>query len=267
VIVRFFKKVVNSSLGVVGLRLQRVRENTRSNQSKILYVPESLRSLKPITAFDAQSDEWGFKTTIIWKQLFDVANLNITEHSHFIDLGAHIGLFSALCCQNGLSGVAVEASPENFRLLVKNLRAKNVHLISGAVVPDEVSNDEVTFCFGSRSTNGFVAQVDSKESASCAKIPAIKIDRILKIVNEFQVQKLLVKIDIEGAEWGLMDNIKKLCLLYQNITLLVEVHENKENNFDDFTRFLSDLGMTVTALRRGQTMDLLAYSADHAKKV
>ena len=45
---------------------------SNSIEYKILYVPDSLSSFREIKVFDAQSDEWGFKTTISMSKLINL---------------------------------------------------------------------------------------------------------------------------------------------------------------------------------------------------
>ena len=254
----WIKRYVLYVLGKMGYRVIRIRKIVNDKEHLSIFVPKSLDSLSKIDVFEAQNWYWGFKTTIIWKELFDGANKSLEEHNYFIDLGAHAGLFSNLATNCGLSGVAVEASPLNLKILKRNLKDKRVKVFSGAIVPKTYDGKSITFFSGNRSTNGSTARSFDQPIAEKFNVDALKFKSIIKGVPNFDTVKLLVKIDIEGMEWEILSEIVDLSRQIKNLTLLVEIHKREGKMFADFTNQLDLVGLKTTCITRGETMDVIA---------
>lgn len=120
----------------------------------------------------------------------------------FIDCGANIGYFSVLAGDLvGVTGkvVAIEANPETYKLLRRNLEVNNINLCFNYALTYE--NGEVELfvpnkgdIFSSLRQNEYI-QGDLMYSC---KVLGKTLD---DVVNEIQLSKInLIKIDVEGAE-------------------------------------------------------------------
>lgn len=257
-LIYWLKRFVVYVFWKMGYRVSRIPKIVNEKEHLSIFVPTGLDSLSKIDVFEAQHWYWGFKTTIIWKELFDRANKSLEEHNYFIDLGAHAGLFSNLATNCGLSGVAVEASPLNVQLLQRNLKNKSVEVFSGAIVPDTYEGKSIRFFSGTRSTNGSTARSFEQPLAESSNVEALKFKSVVKRIPNFDTIKLLVKIDIEGMEWEMLDEIVDLSRRLKNLTLLIEIHKKDGKMFVDFTNQLEFVGLKSTCITRGETMDVIA---------
>jgi FkbM family methyltransferase len=121
---------------------------------------------------------------------------------HLLDIGAHIGLFSAACSQlAGPQGkiICFEPTPGTFSVLKETLRlnhCENVTALQAAVGDKEGT---ATFYVGSLSgsnTNSLVKNESVKEFSEYD----VRLVTIDGIVSQYSLKPSLIKIDAEGAE-------------------------------------------------------------------
>lgn len=121
-----------------------------------------------------------------------------TAEDKVVDLGAHIGAFSAKAHERGAGQVfAFEACPENIEVARKNLEGlEGVELYHKAVVGDR-RPDTIPFPVGNNSI--FIPEHKQVD------VPTITLYDIM-----VQLQRLrYLKIDIEGAEWEVLYSMPK----------------------------------------------------------
>ncbi len=150
------------------------------------------------------NEKWEKNTTDIFDKYID-------ENTIYIDIGAWIGPTLFYAVQIARKSIAIEADPIAFRRLSQNLYLnskkewyKNVTLINKVVsrTPGQIS-------FGSKSQGG-----DSMSSLLWAdqntswKVEAITPKEILSESN-LESNKLFIKIDIEGGEFTMLDELKE----------------------------------------------------------
>ncbi len=121
---------------------------------------------------------------------------------HIIDIGAHLGLFSAYSSRlTGPQGkiLCFEPTPETFSVLKETLRLNrcdNVIPVQAAVSSREGT---ATFYVGNASvsnTNSLVKNKPDSES-SAYEVQMVTID---SVVSQYLLKPSLIKIDAEGAE-------------------------------------------------------------------
>jgi FkbM family methyltransferase len=131
---------------------------------------------------------------------------NLGPGMHVIDVGAHLGLFSAISSQLvGAGGkvVCFEPTPGTFNILKETLRlnhCENVNAVQAAV-----SNKEGIATFYVSEIAGCNANslVNSK-SARAAQGYEVKLYTIDGVVNQYGLNCGLIKIDAEGAEYDVL---------------------------------------------------------------
>lgn len=134
-----------------------------------------------------------------------------------VDIGAHIGMtalyFQAHCA--GATVHCIEADPDNFELLVKNLPASVV--ATHAAISD--SNEPV---YLQKDTFSFNTQVAA--GVSNLSVAGISIQSFL---NQHQINQIdIIKIDIEGAERVLFTGDTSWLSITKNI--LIETHSEED---------------------------------------
>ena len=134
-----------------------------------------------------------------------------------LDLGANIGLFAVyiLSIEPAASVLSVEASKDTYQVLEKN---RNLNRgcewdILNAAVSD--SDGYLSFEEGVVSTSGKLS------SAGNVQVKSLRLASILKNYND---EILLIKMDIEGAEEGVIADSKDILFKVKN--LIIEIHPN-----------------------------------------
>lgn len=161
-----------------------------------------------------------------------------------IDIGANVGvhtvLFSKLVGPSGRVH-AIEASPTIFERLKKNLarnRADNVVAHSVAVLDKP---QRVSVFLHESSNDGSTTVIESealrRETTLETTIEAKPLDQIIDQADFRQAK--LIKIDVEGAEWLVIQGIKNILhYLPDDCSIIVE----------EAPRALADFGATVADL-------------------
>jgi FkbM family methyltransferase len=136
-----------------------------------------------------------------------------------LDIGANIGAFSCWALKSGAKEViAYEPEDENFNLLCKNIRGKNVVAIKKAIV----GNDDKTrsFYLNEGSNRGSHSLYITRR----AVVKTVQCENIWTVIEQYQPD--VVKIDIEGGEYYLFDYTQPLPSFVKQIA--IEFHLNKK---------------------------------------
>ena len=180
--------------------------------------------------FDAEGDPYG---EAMWEGLlaggYESTTLgfmlsHLSSKTLLVDVGAASGVFSLLAASLGSKVIAIEADPNWFRLLEKNVRLNKftevVNLQEVAVSGQRVLAEP------SQRVRGQVLH-HSVMSDQALKSTPPKLDSLRRII-EVQGQggkQLVVKIDIEGAEFAILkDSVEADYLISNRAILFVSFH-------------------------------------------
>jgi FkbM family methyltransferase len=126
----------------------------------------------------------------------------------FVDVGASIGYFTVLA--SALVGgkgrvVAIEPGPQNQPLLLLNVASNQ--LANVQVFPVALSDRREILSYNRLSSNGAVtaANVDAQALITGDLVPALTLDELLRGIERVD----LMKIDVEGAEWRVLQGAKE----------------------------------------------------------
>ncbi len=131
----------------------------------------------------------------------------VHEGDVIVDVGAHIGTFSIpMAKATGKSGkvFSFEASPSTFAVLQKNIAENkaNVTAHNSAISHDQKS---VTIAVEDNKNSGANRiSTEKTSSTSSSAITAVKLDDII------HDQINMLKIDVEGMEWSVLQSAKSL---------------------------------------------------------
>ena len=122
-----------------------------------------------------------FYNEIVHQKEYD-RYFKIKPHDIVIDCGGCVGIFTNYALSQGASTViTVECELYYWKCLIKNVKSYNAQVIFGRVFQDDIPT-----------TNPDVA-------------PSYSIEGIMNLKNLSKVD--MVKMDIEGAEWGVLINM------------------------------------------------------------
>ena len=124
-------------------------------------------------------------------------------HQRFVDIGANIGFYSCLARSFDVPVLAIEPLPTNLRVLLANLAA-NAWEDTEVVAAGLSSRPGVAEIFGDGTgaslLKGWASLPDN--TLLRERIPLTTLDNILG--SRFAGERLLIKIDVEGAEHDLL---------------------------------------------------------------
>ena len=153
------------------------------------------------------------------------AGLTMPSSGWVIDLGANCGLFSIWAAINGAQVVAVEAqqgfADEILRLAAHNEVSTRVH-VKTAIASGVAASGTGIGVLGD----------DQRWSTSSHAARARPDDvSIPELMSEYQIPKIdLLKMDIEGGEFAVLEENEDLSWLNQVDTIVLEVHSDFGNS-------------------------------------
>ena len=185
--------------------------------------------------------------------------LKIPEDGVFIDIGAHVGRYAipiAKFLNNGIV-VAVEAAPENYSTLVKNVKLNGLNnvLVFNLAAWREEKN--LTLHFSEYSGRHTV-----KGSSNCNSAHKVLAKPIDSVVAECGIKRVdMVKIDVEGAEAEVLEGMRKTIEKFKP-NLLIEVFQE---NADRVFSFLKEINYEFEEIPNSQTCNMF-YLFCHARR-
>ncbi len=208
-------------------------------------IPEPYwEKLSPIW-FKLREGNWGDKSvydSVVINDEYGLKSKSL-RNATVLDIGGHIGCFCYIANKCGAGLIhSYEPVRENYDLLVENTKILDIEVFNtaigatrgyGAIPQQDMGYDLCGRC---------VTQTEN------GTVPIITLDdAILKITEESLSRRVeLLKIDCEGAEWGMLSTVTRLDLVDE---IVGEWHENrigyegwKEN---DLHRLLPGFHVTV----------------------
>jgi FkbM family methyltransferase len=169
-----------------------------------------------------------------------------------IDIGAHIGRYTITSSkQVGKSGkvVAIEADPDNFQLLKRNIALNNltnVLPLNYAVFSTRTRMKLYEQSASAKYNSLMLAR--AAESKNYVEVNADTLDNILKQSGVNQVN--WIKIDVEGAEFEVLKGSTEM-LSGENVSLFVEIHNIEDpRHYDKVVDFLKYYNYEITFEQR-----------------
>lgn len=119
----------------------------------------------------------------------------------FVDIGANIGFYSLILSKNFRRVVAVEPHPDNAREIVRNakeMRVRNIEVVQKAVS----RSTGIAHLYQSSRDSGHTLNPRSHiASKGTLPVETITLSELLKEYGQID----LVKVDVEGEEWGVLE--------------------------------------------------------------
>ena len=177
-----------------------------------------------------------------------------------LDVGANIGLYSVLASPHVQNVVALEASPENAKLIVANARLNGLANIT--VYPVAVSNQTGMATFQRQEATNKVMSPQHIDISSIDNVDvalALPIDVLLP-----NIKVDVLKIDVEGREYAAMLGARRL--LAQNPIVFSEYSHNFIKSGcgvdgSDYLNLYFSRGYTAVILYRDMTQETVSNAA------
>lgn len=181
----------------------------------------------------------------IWiHKIYNPPGFEINKNDLVVDIGGHIGIFTILAAKKANRGkvYVFEPSPENFELLVENVKlnnASNVYAVNKAVS----NKSEKKKLFISQGSNkGSTSFYKNEDSGQETEVQALSFKKLIKKLNS---KINFLKIDCEGTEYDILFNIGKP-ILNKIEKISMEYHYiNKDRNGNAMKSFLESTGFVV----------------------
>jgi len=147
---------------------------------------------------------------------------NVHPGMKVLDVGANVGIYTLMMARLvGQSGkvIAVEADPETCQLLRKNVEEnllRWVDVVSGAAY-DTCGRVKI----GRAAASSWYSGLYYQNPAEWIEVSAFTVDSLLDSLGVDRVD--VVKIDVEGAEGGVLRGMRKLLAVARPV-VLVELH-------------------------------------------
>lgn len=163
-----------------------------------------------------------------------------TPAPYIIDCGANIGIstlyFKALYPQATI--LAVEPSPKNMSFVKQNVEVNNIHGVTMLEAAASDSEGTVSFWEHTHKPGGStmvkaVYESKIKDSFKEYKVPAVLLSKHLP----WKVD--LLKMDVEGAEGGILKELSQSGSLSKIDRIIMEYHDNEGNTSNDLVTIIN----------------------------
>lgn len=142
------------------------------------------------------------------------------KHDVFVDVGANIGFYC--CLAKSLNNYVVAFEPDTSNLQILNLNLAVNNWIDVEVFPMGLAEKPgVAQLYGFGTGASLIPDWAGVPSSLNNSIALTTLD--IALSNRFEDKRVLIKIDVEGAEIGVLKGALKILKTYQNLTFLIEV--------------------------------------------
>ena len=175
---------------------------------------------------------------------------NIDSNTDFIDIGAATGAMSLIAASLGANVLAFEAIPRVYSIATAHF-SNNPGLYGKIRIQNKaISNVEGILELGRNANSKIISSISNEETNQKVEIAALA-----NVIGEIYQndRKLVLKIDIEGAEWQLLsDNTTLTKLNNSQAIVLLAIHPGFHRPFKKLP-----LGLTCITKKIWQVQNLL----------
>ena len=186
--------------------------------------------------------------------VFEVAEMfvvgaRLAQIDVFVDVGANAGYYTAFARQAGKRVIAIEPLAQNLELLYRTLDANGWSDVE--VWPVALGEHAGTVdLFGGGTGASLIAGWSGGSRLYRRRVPITRLDTILG--DRFDGQRLFIKLDVEGAEAGVLAGAQRVLRMEPRPTWLVEStieqhHPGGNHRFAEVFGTFWDAGYTVSA--------------------
>ena len=159
--------------------------------------------------------------------------------SHFVDIGANVGMYSLFAATLNESIRVISAEPviNNINILRQNIELNDLtNRINVEVNPLSDVEGQLFLVTGDLRPGASGAQLVDQKSTNSVEVNAVTGDSIIK---KYLVEDAILKIDIDGDELRVLNGFKESLRIGVIRTILVEC---TNSNLESIKKFLFDMG-------------------------
>lgn len=181
---------------------------------------------KQICYDKSDSNAWAPFYEVFIKNEYESDLVKLENDDIVVDLGANIGMFTLFAAQKAKHVYAVEPLPESYSNLKRNVESlNNVTTIDKAVFSKGTEIE-----FNKNEISGASSIFNKRENYEKLIVQTISFENFIKQYNIDRINYL--KVDIEGAEFDLFENINESYLENNIDKIFMEVHIMNSFNLD-----------------------------------
>lgn len=177
---------------------------------------------------------------------------NCDCNSDFMDIGAANGAMTLIAANAGARVSAYEPDPRIHKVVERNIKLNN-NISSLVVLQNKaISSSEGTLNFMNGEDSSILSSIvfTGHDSTSSLLVEVLPIAAEIERFHCDKSRKLIVKMDIEGAEWRILKSEEALESLKANsATLLLAVHPGFYRPFVPRVRGIDRLRLTLWQFR------------------
>ena len=175
--------------------------------------------------------------------------VNVNQNSDFIDIGAANGSITIIAGLGGARVISFEAAPGMFEVADRNIKL-NKFTNEVGVVNAAISTRNGVMTFSRESDSNVISAICF--SVLQDSLAEIKVLKLSDVIQKFHVipRDLVLKVDIEGAEWQLFQDQETIkALARHKATVLLAIHPGFHRPYKSLPLGLTLLSKTVWQLR------------------
>lgn len=173
----------------------------------------------------------GVSRALLFDQVYEKAETElfkkaVKEGMVVVDIGANIGYYSLIAAMLvGESGkvYAFEPVPDNYVLLVKNIRANSyTNIVATQKAVSDSSGKARLFLSDMAHDHSFSTKnvISDRHRAGSIEVDTITLDEFFR--KEAKQRIDIIKIDAEGAEWLILRGMENLIRINKKLKILIE---------------------------------------------
>lgn len=194
----------------------------------------------------------------VWEpNLTDFIVERVRPGTRFIDVGANFGYYSLLAARRGARVTAIEAAPDMARRTQDNMAREGLpgDIINAAATAEE---GEVTLYESFSRFNTGARSIVADDRAVYARVRGAPIASLVDFSGE---EEFFVKIDIEGSERPVLEDLAEIIAADPALRMTMVV-ELSRDNMDLIPRFQA-AGCRIRFLKNDYTLDSYIHYPGH----
>ncbi|MHC5058884.1 MAG: FkbM family methyltransferase [Planctomycetota bacterium] len=163
----------------------------------------------------------------IWeKKIYNIYSKLLNKDDIVIDIGAYIGTHTIPMSKFSKKVYAFEANPDIFCCLKKNVECNSIENINinNCLISD--SKKQLDFY---KRLDGTSRVSNKSVKGECLSLESDSLDNIIGTDEKIK----LIKIDVEGHEFNVLEGCKKIIELHRPI-IIIEVFKNKKKQLEEY---------------------------------